>query len=232
MGALLLIVASVAAVSGLSCFCGTAPCQTPTCCDSGRYTKDACGCCLTCAQPEDGDCGGPFQTTGTCAAGLRCLRKCGCKTVTGKSCIFPFIYNGVTHNKCTDTGSENGAVWCATNVDKNGEVVRNTWEDCSEGCPGTAFECNESFLFNVDGKCVNGTSAPSLLRELASGPLAGSLDHQADELTQKEAPLCPSERDLTTPTCRWEILVKACVALRRQAKAVEEVDLVDAVEES
>jgi hypothetical protein len=122
--------------------------------------------------------------------------------VTGKSCIFPFTYKGETHNKCTNAGSDNGAVWCATNVDKNGEVVRNTWEDCDEGCPGTAFECNESFLFNVDGKCVNGTSAPSLLRELASGPLAGSLDHLPDEFTQKEAPVCTVARDTTTPSCR------------------------------
>merc|ERR1712037_426876 len=46
------------------------------------------------------------------------------------TCIFPFTYEGVTHNKCTNAGSENGASWCATEVDESGEVVRNTWEDC------------------------------------------------------------------------------------------------------
>ena len=48
-------------------------------------------------------------------------------------------------------------------VDDAGEVVRNTWEDCEEGCPGTAFECNEGFLFNINGQCVNSTAAPGLV---------------------------------------------------------------------
>merc|ERR1711881_750588 len=153
----LLLAASLAAVSGLSCFCGTEPCQT----------------------------------TGTCAAGLRCLRQCECKTSTKKACVFPFTYKGETHNACSSADSENGAVWCATEVDEEGEVVRNTWEDCEEGCPGTSFECNEGFLFNVDGKCVNGTDAPALLRFLKQSPLAVTLDDQPDEFSQKEAPLCP-----------------------------------------
>lgn len=197
----LLLAASLAAVSGLSCFCGTQPCQTPECCDSGHYTTDECGCCLTCAQPEDAPCGGPFHTTGTCAAGLRCLRQCDCKTDTGKHCIFPFKYEGETYNKCTDKYSENGKVWCATEVDEDGEVVRNTWEDCEEGCPGTNFECNEGFLFNVDGTCVNGTDAPALLRFLSQGVLSVTLDDQPDEFSQKDAPLCPINRDVE-PSCK------------------------------
>ena len=53
------------------------PCvQTPQCCDSGFYTLDVCGCCLTCAKPEGAVCGGPFRIAGQCAAGLRCLRQC------------------------------------------------------------------------------------------------------------------------------------------------------------
>ena len=51
-------------------------------------------------------------------------------------------------------------------VDADGEVVRNTWEDCEEGCPGTDFECNEGFLFNIEGECVNGTQAPGLLSRI------------------------------------------------------------------
>ena len=51
-------------------------------------------------------------------------------------------------------------------VDESGEVVRNTWEDCEEGCPGTDFECNEGFLFNIEGECVNGTQAPGLLSRI------------------------------------------------------------------
>ena len=53
-------------------------------------------------------------------------------------------------------------------VDENGEVVRNTWEDCEEGCPGTNFECNEGFLFNIEGECVNGTQAPGIVSRIGN----------------------------------------------------------------
>ena len=36
-----------------------------------------------------------------------------------------------------------GVVMELAEVDEEGEVVRNTWQDCTEGCPGTDFECNE-----------------------------------------------------------------------------------------
>jgi len=183
--------ACVAVAFSLSCSCGTFPCQTPVCCPSGMYTLDECGCCLTCAKDFGETCGGPFQTAGTCARDLRCLRQCECKTNTKKNCVFPFTYEGVTHNKCTNAGSENGASWCATEVDADGEVVRNTWEDCEEGCPGTDFECNEGFLFNIEGECVNGTQAPGLLSRIAEGPLAVILDNVPSETSQKPAPLCP-----------------------------------------
>jgi len=164
------------------------------CCESGAYTLDECGCCLTCAKDEGTKCGGPFGVSGTCASNLRCLRQCECKTVNSKQCVFPFTYKGETYNKCTNTGSDNGASWCATEVDEDGEVIRNTWEDCEDGCPGTNFECNEGFLFNVDGECINGTSAPSLLGRLQNGPLKVILDDTPSETSQKVAPLCPLGR--------------------------------------
>lgn len=209
--AVLILATSLSVSLGLSCFCGSSPCQTPPCCDSGLYTKDACGCCFTCAQPEEGSCGGPFHTSGTCAAGLRCLRKCECKTAQGLSCVFPFKYRGLEYNACTDVGSENEAVWCATEVDNNGEVIKNTWQDCDEGCPGTGFECNEGFLFNVDGTCINGTNAPGVLRTLSKGPLAVSLDPITDELSQRKAPLCsvsPKSPPRSTCKCATEPITK------------------------
>jgi hypothetical protein len=94
-------------------------------------------------------------------------------------------------------------------VDDKGEVVRNTWEDCEEGCSGTSFECNEGFLFNVDGKCVNGTDAPALLRFLKQSPLAVTLDDQPDEFSQKEAPLCPiGKAEEKTCKCTTEPITK------------------------
>ena len=40
---------------------------------------DACGCCPICARGVNERCGGPFGTSGSCAAGLNCLKKCGGK---------------------------------------------------------------------------------------------------------------------------------------------------------
>ena len=53
-----------------------------------------------------------------------------CWTVKKERCIFPFTYKGLTHNSCTKADSENGAYWCATEVQSNGEVVNGKWEDC------------------------------------------------------------------------------------------------------
>lgn len=185
--------------------------QTPQCCDSGFYTLDECGCCLTCAKPEGAVCGGPFRIAGQCAAGLRCLRQCGqssqlllrapaaaaaglwarvtfiavpdvstaeCKSVTGADCVFPFTYKGQTYKKCTTADSDNGAAWCATEVNPlNNEVVENKWQDCQEGCPGTDFVCNDGFLFNEMGSCVNGNNASDLLRFVKqNSDLAAVLD--------------------------------------------------------
>ena len=37
-------------------------------------------------------------------------------TVYSKPCIFPFTYQGTTYYTCTTAGSENGAAWCAVQV--------------------------------------------------------------------------------------------------------------------
>jgi len=192
---LVFLAVCVAAVHSLSCApCGAEPCQNPVCCESGLYTTDACGCCLTCAKGEGQSCGGPFGVSGTCGQGLRCFRQCECKTVQKNDCIFPFIYNGTSHNKCTTSDTSNGASWCATEVDEEGVVVRNTWQDCVDGCPGTKFECNNGFLFNEDGECFNETKATSLLARLSTGALPVVLDDVPSETSQKVAPVCPLGR--------------------------------------
>merc|ERR1712172_277666 len=52
-----------------------------------------------------------------------------CSTLSGSTCIFPFVYNGATHFQCTYTDSP--TPWCATAVDSNNEVVTNGWGDCA-----------------------------------------------------------------------------------------------------
>ena len=77
-----------------------------------------------------------------------------CKTVKGNNCIFPFKYKGKSYSSCTKVESANGAGWCATQVDRAGQVVRNRWEDCGLGCPGmeqgdTGIPCTSDGLFNI-----------------------------------------------------------------------------------
>ena len=51
-------------------------------------------------------------------------------TKDSKRCIFPFSYKGKTYVQCTADHSGNGAEWCATQVDANGEVINKQWGDC------------------------------------------------------------------------------------------------------
>lgn len=153
--------------AGLCCLCHVIPnyqCPPPPhCCESGQYTFDECGCCLTCAKSELQECGGPSGSKGRCAKGLACLKTCGncifvhhkiifstcfflpseaCTTVGSnpEPCVFPFKYGGQTFNRCTSTDAAAGSVWCATQVDKNGEVIEGKWGDCNLGCPGASME--------------------------------------------------------------------------------------------
>merc|ERR1711953_900463 len=52
-----------------------------------------------------------------------------CTTLSGSTCVFPFVYNGQTHFQCTY--SDSPTPWCATAADSNNEVVTNGWGDCA-----------------------------------------------------------------------------------------------------
>jgi len=187
----LAILASIPGSFSLSCPpCGFEPCQDPVCCDSGFLTTDACGCCAQCASSEGGSCGGPFGIEGSCGSGTRCLRSCAaCNTVSGAQCIFPFSYQGKTYTKCTTDNSDNNAPWCAVQVDNTGEVVNNKWEDCESECQYDF--CDDGFLFNEVGRCVNGSYAPGLLRTLQRDNVAAKLDEEFSS-DQKTITTCPS----------------------------------------
>jgi hypothetical protein len=47
-----------------------------------------------------------------------------------KRCVFPFSFKGKSYVDCTKDHSSNGAEWCATEVNKNGEVETGQWGDC------------------------------------------------------------------------------------------------------
>ena len=61
-----------------------------------------------------------------------------CETIGGDKCVFPFSYQGRTYFACTADDSDNGAPWCAVQVqaDSRRTVLRGKWEDCSPECPG------------------------------------------------------------------------------------------------
>ena len=115
-----------------------------------------------------------------------------CKTTSDNSCVFPFKYKGKTYSTCTRDESVNGIPWCATKVDRSGNVVRWWWEDCKEECPGTSFDfggCYFGDLFNAQGKCINKRRAINLERKFGSGVLQTiKLDRSSSG--QEEAPKC------------------------------------------
>ena len=68
----------------------------------------------------------------------------------GKPCIFPFTYLGVTHSECTvaNNGRNGGNLWCATEVDENGNVVDYKWGTCGANCiPGIIDSNDKSLIF-------------------------------------------------------------------------------------
>uniref|UniRef100_A0A224X3N0 Ptuative venom gland protein n=1 Tax=Megacormus gertschi TaxID=1843536 RepID=A0A224X3N0_9SCOR len=70
--ALLLLVASVYSLS-CPCWRNKSLCKpAPTDCKLG-LTKDACGCCDVCFKTQGETCKGPWNTSGTCGKGLKCV---------------------------------------------------------------------------------------------------------------------------------------------------------------
>ncbi|CAF1300760.1 unnamed protein product, partial [Adineta ricciae] len=55
---------------------------------------------------------------------------CTVSTTSGSSCVFPFVYNGITYSNCTIQGPNNTAYQpqCATSVDSSNVAV--TWSFC------------------------------------------------------------------------------------------------------
>lgn len=163
----------------------------PNCCESGTYTYDECGCCLTCAKDELQPCGGPSGSHGKCAQGLACLKTCtACRTLgtNPEPCVFPFVYDGNDYDSCTSVDAAEGAVWCATQVDSNGTVLDGRWGDCSVGCPGARRECNEKRFSIIVGKCIN-PAVPGAIPNWFGAPPYRLLE-PTNQLF--EAPVCDS----------------------------------------
>jgi len=60
-----------------------------------------------------------------------------CGTITRKTCIFPFTYEGKVYQECTGVGTFLGQhYWCPTKVDEHGifEKGSSDWGTCSAKC--------------------------------------------------------------------------------------------------
>ena len=72
-------------------------------------------------------------------SGYETSKKASCTTVSGeksnKTCIFPFIYNGITFNSCTLSWShDHTKAWCSTRVDESGKHISGHYGFCEPAC--------------------------------------------------------------------------------------------------
>ena len=61
----------------------------------------------------------------------------GCTTDTSgprhnRCCVFPFIYEGVTHSTCIEVDGNKS--WCSTKVDQDGAFIETEWGYCGDQC--------------------------------------------------------------------------------------------------
>jgi len=160
---------------------------------------------MKCAKAELQKCGGASDISGRCGEGLQCLKTClPCRTVgdAGLPCIFPFIYQNTTYNKCTARDSDTGQPWCATSVDNTGHVIDYAWGDCAEGCPGTRVECDDRYFSIEEGKCIDVT-VPGAIPNWVGAPIV-KLEPPTELLFP--APVCKNKgnRREYANTCRCD----------------------------
>merc|ERR1711933_404219 len=113
-----------------TCVCnslGEAVCTTNTCTGSSTTTTTTTTSTTT------------TTTTTTVAPSSSCVVSSG--PAAGQTCVFPFTFNGVTHNSCADWiygGQPAGTTWCSTKVDASGVHVNGQghYGFCPSSCPG------------------------------------------------------------------------------------------------
>ena len=73
-----------------------------------------------------------------------------CRTKTEKNCKLPFIYKGITYEKCPVDPIDPNETWCSTKTDSNGVHISGNghFGFCSSECD----LCNDRHL---NGKSIN-----------------------------------------------------------------------------
>jgi len=98
------------------------------------------GCGKWCYVDDDAQCvdtfpskNSPFRwTCEACLGGI--ATRSMCTTTDGEACVFPFTWEGATHNECIRGGHP--IPWCSTRTDGLGAHVTGNYGDCSSQCPG------------------------------------------------------------------------------------------------
>ena len=78
-----------------------------------------------------------------------------CSTTTGTPCVFPFMYGGVEHTRCSYADSPRP--WCATATTSDGTVITNSWGDCQLSSSSSSCQAESLSLSSCStpaGDCV------------------------------------------------------------------------------
>jgi len=147
-----------------------------------------------------------------------------CLTVGGESCVFPFTYQEVTYNGCTDVSDPEGKLWCATKVDQDGNYIlfSEAYGHCRPSCPVHQNElptefglrssseeetCPEKEECLAQGECEEFQNKKRKLRTISdkssqeySSILKGLRDKVCNPVSQKVCCSCPCRtRDQCPP---------------------------------
>jgi len=115
---------------GNTCVCsqaGEAVCTTNPCTGSSTTTTTTTSTTST-------------TTTASSSGSTSCVTSSG--PATGQACVFPFTWNGVTHQTCADWiygGQPDGTRWCSTQTDSSGNHVNGQgfYGFCPDTCAFT-----------------------------------------------------------------------------------------------
>ena len=96
----------------------------------------------------------------------------------GEQLCLPFTFKGEIHNKCTTSGSDNGAVWCVTEVDRNKwRKVRRRLNGPTEGDLNRVGGFSSPvFSGQPNGQVVENREVSKLITTLEGGLLRGGLE--------------------------------------------------------
>ena len=92
------------------------------------------------------------------------------------NCVFPFIYEGTTIDRCTTIDGDQP--WCATSVDGKGTMTE--WEYCTDpSCPSGCLQCKFPFISagRLHDRCttIDGDRRPWCANEMyANGTMKDS----------------------------------------------------------